>query len=85
MEGVQFTTIPGHTAAGQAGADLVPVTPSRLAGGVQGFAAAFAGGEDQAGGEYSYFNPKLLDNWAGPSFWKFKKAGPPSTTSVRVS
>jgi len=31
--------------------------------------------EDQ-GGDYSYFNAKMLENWAGPSHWRFKKAAP---------
>lgn len=29
----------------------------------------------QANSEYTYFNPKLLDKWAGPLHWKYEKGG----------
>jgi len=30
------------------------------------------GGNDGKNADYSYFDPKLLQNWAGPAHWKFK-------------
>lgn len=31
--------------------------------------------EASSANEYTYFNPKILDKWAGPNHWKYQKSG----------
>ena len=62
---------------GGAAGELAPtgafLSPSKKGG---DFTYAFALAEEQAG-DYTYFNPNVLQNWAGPAHWKFRKTAAP--------